>query len=508
MTKNYFLIIDAGTGGGRALVFDEEGKLHAISYKEWTYHTPPDGPSLAKEFNPKEFWEIICNISKQAIQIARIPPSEIKGISASSFREGSVFLDAQGKELYAGPATDIRALEEGMELKRKLGEELYQITGHHPPFLFASARLIWFKRKRPEIYERIHRILMMNEWISFKFTGEAYCEPTSVCETQLFDIHQRAWSREIIEKLDLQEDIFPEVVNAGTKVGEITKQAAEETGLIEGTPVVMGGADSECALLGMGFTEEGQLGIIAGTTTPLQMIVSQPIIDEKQRTWTNNYLIPELWTVESHAGESGKVFRWMRDNLADYEREIARQQGRDAFEVMDQLAAEVPPGAEGVFAVLGPQVIDMNNLGPLGYGGFVFELPISMGNYGKKQFIRAFFENMAYAIKGNWDRIEEVAKQQVKEAGICGGLSKSRTFVQIVADVLRYPVKTYQTAEATGLGAAICAAIGTQIYPDFPTAIRAMVHLKEQIEPGPEMKKLRKYYKRWLKIQKKLSQLF
>ncbi len=507
MANSYFLVIDAGTGGGRALIFNEMGTLHAISYEEWAYYTPPDAAPFGLEFNPDQFWDIICRVTKSAINQAKIQPSQIKGLSASSFREGSVWIDEVGKEIYAGPANDVRAIEQGMNMKASYGKKLYELTGHNPPFMFASARLQWFKEKKPEIYNQVHRILMMNEWILFKFSGETYGEPTNACETELFDIHGRVWSKEIVKMLDLKEDIFPEIVNGGTQIGGVSSRAAAETSLIEGTPVVMGGADSQCALLGMGFTEEGQLGIMAGTTTPLQMITSRPIIDPQMRTWTNNHILPDFWILESNAGESGKIFRWMRDNLADLERETAKKEGKNAFELMDVLAADVPPGAEGVFAFLGPLVMNMDTVGPLGYGGFLFELPVYMGNYGKKQFIRAFLESMAFAIKGNWDQIEEISNIKIKEAGICGGLSKSRVFIQIVADTLRFPIKTYQTIESTGLGAAICTAVGSQIYSDFPAAIKGMVHLKTVIEPGPQQKNMKKFHKKWLKLSKKLRQI-
>ena len=110
-------------------------------------------------------------------------------------------------------------------------------------------------------------------------------------------------------------------------------------------------------------------------------------------------------------------------------------------------------------------------------------------------------------IKANWDQIEEITKIKVMDAGICGGLSKSQTFVQIVADTLRFPVKIYQTIEATGLGAAICAAVGAGIHSSFPEAIKAMVHLKDVVVPGSQQKKLKKFYKKWWKLQKKVSKL-
>jgi autoinducer 2 (AI-2) kinase len=296
-------------------------------------------------------------------------------------------------------------------------------------------------------------------------------------------------------------------VTTGTKIGEVTTQAAEETSLIPGIPVVMGGADSQCALLGMGLTEESQLGIIAGTTTPVQMIVSRPIIDEKMRIWTNNYLLPNKWILESSAGDSGKIYRWIRDYLADQERETALAEGKNAFDLLNALAEDVPPGSEGIFAFLGPMVINFNAIGPLGYGGFLIPLPLFMGNYGKKQFIRAFLENMAFAIKGNCAQLEEISEMTLTEANICGGLSNSNVFVQIVADTLGIPINTYRTAEATGLGAAMAAAIGAGIYPNFIEAINTMVHLERTIQPSSNQKIYKKLYKKALKISEKLKEI-
>jgi autoinducer 2 (AI-2) kinase len=507
MAGNFFLVIDAGTGGGRCLIFDDQGKLYALAYEEWSFSTPPEVAPMGKEFDPEEFWNTICNVIASALEIANLKGEDIKAVSATSFREGSVFLDENGEELIAVPAIDLRALSEGMNIKATHGEAIYKITGHTPPFMFASSRLKWFEEKRPELYNKIHRMLMMNEWILYKFSGEAYCEPTGACETELFDIHRLEWSKEVLELLNLRDDIFPEIVSAGTNVGGITSKAAAETSLLEGTPVIMGGADTQCALLGMGLTEEGQLGIAAGTTTPLQLIVASPIIDEKIRIWTNNYLLTGKWILESHGGDSGKIFRWIRDNIADYEREKAEEGEKNAFELLNELAEEVPPGSEGIFAFLGPMIIDFNATGPLGYGGFLIPLPLFMGNYGKKQFVRAFFENMAFAIYGNLVQLEEISQMSIEDISITGGLTKSDTFVQIVADTLKLPVKTYHTVEATGLGAAICAAVGIKVYPDFQTAIQNMVHLKKVVEPGPNKKKYRRLFKKWQKIQQKLSQI-
>ncbi|MHA1312007.1 MAG: FGGY-family carbohydrate kinase [Candidatus Helarchaeota archaeon] len=508
MSEDYLMAIDAGTGGSRCLIFNTEGELISLEYSEWKFENREDLGYMAKEFNADTFWEKIITTIKLAIQNSKIDPKKIRGISATSYREGVILLDENGKELYSAPADDMRALSQGMDILQKYGDKIYKITGRLPPFLFASAKISWFKEKRPEIYKRIHMLLMMNDWIIYKLSGKYSSDPSSACETELFDVTKRIWSKELIQLLDLPENIYPPIYNAGTQVGEITKEVAIKTGLVEGTPVVVGGGDSECCLLGMGLINEGDVGIITGTTTPIQMVIDKPIFNSK-KLWTNCHLIPGKWNIEANSGPSGKIFRWLRDTLSKYEYEKAKSLNKNPFTFMDELVRSIPPGSNGCFAFLGPMICDWSEIKPLGYGGFLIPLPIDPEkNHAKGQILRSYLENMAYVLKLNCDQIEEISGIEIKEINISGGLTNSSEFNEIVVNTINRPIKIFKQSESTGLGAAICASIGAELFDNFENAIDSMSHLKKTLLPDKKMVKIyRKGIKKWKKFHKILEKM-
>ena len=165
MSANYVLAIDAGTSGVRSLLMSLDGRLVSLCHKDWSYQARGDISPFSKEFNPDEFWHIICESIKRALKDASVHAHDIIGVSATSQREGAVFLDREGKELYAGPNTDLRALTEGLSIDSQFAKEVYSITGHIPSFLFVPAKLKWFEENQPEIFDRITTVLTISDWI-------------------------------------------------------------------------------------------------------------------------------------------------------------------------------------------------------------------------------------------------------------------------------------------------------------------------------------------------------
>jgi autoinducer 2 (AI-2) kinase len=508
MNTDYLMAIDAGTGGSRCLIFDTERRLVTKQYSEWNFNSREDIGFMAKDLNPEEFWNSIILSIKKAIIDPKIDPSKIRGISTTSYREGFFLLDENAKELYAAPADDMRAISQGMNILGKHGDKLYHITGRIPPMLFASAKITWFKEKEPETYKKIRMLLMMNDWIIYKLTGLYSSEPSAACETELFDIKNREWSKELISLLELPDDIYPPIYNAGTEIGAITNEVSGLTGLEKETPVVVGGADSECCLLGMGLINNGETGIIAGTTTPIQMVLDKPIFPSK-KLWTNCHLIPDKWNLESNAGPSGKLVRWLRDTLAIREKMIAMKSDKTAFELMDEIIEKIPPCSNNSYSFFGPMVCDWSNLKPLGMGGFILPLPIDTDTaFAKGMILRSYFENMAYVLKLNFNQLEEISGIGINKTFISGGLANSKIFNEIITNVLNIPVYTFKVTETTGLGAAICVSIGTDLFADFKNAINSMVKIKEILEPNKDTARVyRKSLRKWSKYQKILSNM-
>lgn len=499
MAKKYLLALDAGTSGGRCLIVTLEGELAGLAYQRWSYHMPEELAPLGREFDPAAFWQVICQLVRQALKEAGLSAADVVGVSATSQREGVIFLDKAGRELYAGPNIDLRALMEGLALDSQWGREIYEITGHRPSFLFAPARLRWFRNNRPEVYDKIARVLTISDWLVFRLCGEAVSEVSAAGEAGLLDIRRGLWSDRLIELLDLPKDVYPPLVRAGQRVGRVTARAARETGLAPGTPVAAGSADTQCGLLGMGVRCRGQVGIVAGWSTPLQMVLDELVIDGQQRLWSGCHLLPGRWVLESSAGECGRGYSWLKEKVFG--------DTADGYAKMDELALKTPSGADNTLAFLGPGVMDMSHLGPR-LGGFLFPVPLSISEPDRGHLVRSALENLCFAIKANLGQLEEVAAAPATSISLGGGFSRSQALVDMLPQVLGYPVAVAKLAEVAGLGAALCAAVGAGVYPDLAQAAEAMVGPATIAEPDQSLvAEYVDHYERWLAAFRTLEKL-
>jgi autoinducer 2 (AI-2) kinase len=503
MPGKYVLAVDAGSSGCRSLIIDLKGNLVSSAYQEWFYDLmPPEIAPMGKEFSPRKFWDIICRLIRESIKKGDVAPVDIIAVSSASQRQGAVFLDKKGRELYAGPNTDIRAIMEGFAIDGEYGDEVYHITGHKPSLLFVPARLKWFQANRPEIYEKITTALSIGDWITFKLSGERVAEVSCVADLGMVDIHEVKWSDRMGERLQLSQGVCPGIVTSGTRVGMVTSEAARKTGLSTSTAVVAGGADTQCGLLGMGVKDGGEVGIIGGWSGAIQMAMTKPIIDPKGRLWTGCHALSNRWYLESNAQECGGAYRWLKGLL------FSASKSQDVYGQMDSLAQESPPGAGGMLAFIGPAVMDMSRLKP-SLGGFIFSVTPSITAVEKKHFVRAALENLAFAFKGNCVQLEEVSQQKVKQVSMGGGLAQSRCLVKILSDILAMPVTCFESPQVTAWGAAMCAAVGSGIYPDLNRAMVAMKPKSRVVEPDAQSgQEYAPHYERWRITAKWLEDLY
>ena len=463
MSAGLFLVLDAGTSAARVIVYTTDGRRLAEAACPWSYTTPAEAAPWGRAFDPQAFWAQLAGAIRQVMYKVGSNTTPILAISVTSQRQGIVLLDADGVELYAGPNIDLRGVMEGARLLNENGAEIYRITGHLPPMLFAPARLLWFRDQQPALYRRFARLLTLDGWLTWRLCGEMVAEPSAAAETGLLDVTRRTWSQELIELWGFLPELLPPLASAGTAVGHVTQQAAAETGLPAGTLVVVAGADSQCGLLGLGGVRPGQVGIIAGWSAPVQRIVAAPIFDPARSLWATCHLIPELWLVEGNAGPAGLAHRWLRDLLLPGE----------SWAAFDALAASAPPSAFGPLAFLGPRVADYGNPRLL-WGGLLFPQALDLWPVERAHLARAVLENIAFALRANLDRIAALVRSQPDAITAGGGLIQSRLFAQILADVLGRPIQLSPDPTVSGLGAAICAAVGCGQYPDLEQAVAAM----------------------------------
>ncbi|MEE9198347.1 MAG: FGGY-family carbohydrate kinase, partial [Dehalococcoidia bacterium] len=489
---------DMGTSSLKCLVADLRGRPRALARREVSYFTPEGLAPLGREFSPDRLWRDACDLVRCSLREAGLEGGDITALSATSQREGMVLLDREGQELYTGPNQDVRAFFEGMAMDEKGGEDIYTLTGNLPSFLYALAKLKWFHTHRPDLFDRIHKVLPISSWLTFKLTGQARCERSALGEIGLLNVRTGDADDSLLKGVGMGPEISPALGDASDVAGEVEAAAAASTGLREGTPVVLGGPDTQCGLLGMGVIDEGHLGVLAGWSAPLQLVTATPIFDPKRRTWTGCHVVPRRWVLESSTSEGGQALQWLGGLLgAGYEG------------CLDSAVSpeEAPLGQDQTLAFLGPRIMDAGKMG-LQQGGILFPVPVGPSGIAGRHLLQAALENLAFAINGNYLQLQEVSGLLVSEVVLGGGVTNISSFPRLVADTLGVPVRVPEMKDVSLLGAAMCAAVGTGAYESLPEAAAAMGGPSATVEPSePSVSQLQERYQRWWALYQKLEDL-
>ena len=339
------LAIDAGTGSCRAVLFDTGGRQVAMGQREYSHPEAPGVPG-SQVFDTTRNWELICACVREALDASGGAGDRVAAVSTTSMREGMVLYDADGHEIWACPNVDSRAGEEAAELVRSgAAQEIYDRAGDWVA-ITSPARFLWIARHQPDVFGSIAHVGMLGDWIVTRLSGEFVTDPSLGSSSGLFELADRDWSDRVLELIGLERDVFPPVVEPGTVVGGVTAQAADETGLRAGTPVVAGGADTQLGLLGIGLAEPGRFTIVGGSFWQSTVLLDEPLIDPQARLRTLCHTVPGQWMMEGIGFYCGIVMRWFRDAFCELEQAEAEQSGEDVYAILERKAAAVPPGAE------------------------------------------------------------------------------------------------------------------------------------------------------------------
>ncbi|MFW9934163.1 MAG: FGGY-family carbohydrate kinase [Candidatus Thorarchaeota archaeon] len=499
MPKEQFLTIDFGTSGIKCMLFTPEGNVQARQFVPIHYIDSEGLFGIGKEFDAPAAWQTICQMIPRALKEAKSKPADITSIAATSQRHGAVFLDKKGGVIYAGPNLDARGvLIQDSVLKGLI--DACPPTGCWPPLLYSLCRLLWYKREKPELFSKIEHVLSISDWIVYQFTGKATTDPTQASNTQLMDIRSSQWSPEILEMAELSVNLLPEICEPGTVVGTVSAAANKSTGLSKASQVSIGGADTQCALLGSSATQPGDVTVVAGNTGPIQLVTSKPLIDPTNRLWTGRFLLPRKWVLEANCGPSGSVLTWFIKNIIVPLSSKLAEPTAQAFTCAEQLASEAPVGSFDTVALLGPQIMDATDMTTVRPSIFLFPPPTSpvLTPISIKEISRALFENICYAIRINLERIQNLAQCEFKKCSVAGGMTRSSFWLQMLADVTGLNIQCARVVEASSLGAAICAATAAGFYKSLTEAARHMVYFQSELVPRKEIhNKYNTYFSRW-----------
>jgi len=360
------------------------------------------------------------------------------------------------------------------------------------------------QNNQPEIYEKIDKILLPKDYIRYRLTGEFASEVSDASGTQFLDIPKRTWSKEVLEKLEVDYDWMPPVYESQEVTGRISKTVADLLGLEEGTPVVGGGGDQAAGAVGNGIVKPGVISSTIGTSGVVFAFLDKISIDPLGRVHTFCHAVPNTWHVMGVTQGAGLSLQWMRNNFGGMERELAKFIDVDPYVLLGQEAEKAAPGCDGLIYL--PYLMGERtpHLDPYAKGVF---FGIS-AKHGRNEMIRSVMEGVAYSLRDCLEIIKGMGVE-VKQVRASGGGARSSLWRQMQADIFNTSISTINSNEGPALGAAILAGVGAGIYSNVPEACEAIIKLTNTQEPIEEnVRVYNQYYEVYAELYQALKASF
>lgn len=476
----YLIGIDLGTSGTKTVLFDRLGQVIAAKTVEYPMYQEKNGWA---EQDPADWWNASVSTLKSVISESGVDPADIKGLGISGQMHGLVMLDEEGKILRRSIIwCDQRTGEECRELTEKVGKErLIEITANPAMTGFTASKILWVRNHEPEIFRRCAHILLPKDYVRYMLTGVFATEVSDASGMQLLDVPNRCWSREVLQKLDIDPALLGKVYESPEITGAVTEQAAQLTGLKAGTPVVGGAGDNAAAAVGTGVVRDGRAFTTIGTSGVVFAHTDRLTIDPQGRAHTFCCAVPGAWHVMGVTQGAGLSLKWFRDNFCGAEKETAAGMGVDPYVLMDREAERSPIGCQRLLYL--PYLMGERtpHLDPDCRGVFFGLSAI----HTKRDMLRAVMEGVTFSQRDSLEILRGMGTD-ISEMLACGGGGSSPLWRQMLADVYDCPVRTVKSKEGPALGAAILAGVGAGLYPSVQDACDAMIRLNPPQEPIPE----------------------
>ncbi len=460
---NYILSFDVGTSSSKIVLYDENLKLVYNASKEYPTFYPKSGYAQQPA---EQWWEAFCTLTKRCVEESGVEAKNIVAVGIDSMGSIALPVDRQGNALHHGLLwMDRRAHKQCADIDSRLGERLFLLTGNRNDVSNIAPKIMWFKDTHPEIYKNTYKFLHGNGYLVSKLTDVFTQDRTECGLTLLCEMGAKGWSDEITKTLGIDKDKLPDIYECQDVVGKVTKNAAQQTGLVEGTPVIAGAMDCLSTALGTCSIDEGDLFIAGGTVTAAGLV--QNSANPHKLLHTHNHIIPGKYVTVSGVDFGGGGLRWFRDLLGDI-----------TYKELDELAKSVPAGNDGLIFL--PYMVGQRS--PLynnNTSGVMFGLT---PKHTRANMSRMFMEGTTYAVK-NILEYYQVAGCDPICAKITGGLANSDIWTQMFSDILNVRVEHASAVDVATLGTAAAAAVGVGIYSDYNTALKDQ-KVKRAYEPN------------------------
>jgi len=478
MADSTVLVLDVGTTGTRAMVFDREFRVVASAYREYQNIYP--GPMLVEQ-DPEVWFNAAAEVTKECM--AQKPAgAKLAAVIVASQRATIIPVDMEGRVLRRAILwQDSRSIPQCKRISEIVGDtEIYKRTGLKINPYFSVPKIMWMAEHELDLYKKTHKFLMVHDFIQLRLTGAFITDHSHASRTMAYNLN-RFWDKDIIKATGLDPAKFCDAISSGQLSGVISTGAAARTDIPEGTPVFAGAGDQQFAAVGLGIVTSGKIEANTGTGSFVLSQIDKPVLDPQERILCSIAAVPNKWVLEAGMYTTGSVYRWFRDQMSAQECALARERKVDPYALLDEQAATAPIGSSGVLWIphftgsLAPYWNPFSK-------GVLFNLSLSTT---RAEVIRAILEGIAIEVNKNISIMQEVGGS-VQEVRIAGGAAKAPFFNQIQADVYGICVATTNFTEATSLGAALMAAVTLGWCPTLENAVEKAVRTTSCYEPNPE----------------------
>jgi len=468
----YLLGIDVGTGGTRALVIGQDGRIVASATEE---HEPFASPQIGwAEQRPEDWWRATSLAVRKAVAAANLAPDQIACVGFSGQMHGAVLLDAAGEVVR--PALiwcDVRTEKQCSDLNQQIGpERIIQLTCNPALPNFTLTKLLWVREHEPENWARVRSVMLPKDYVRFRLTGERAMDVAEASGTLMLDVAQRQWSSEILNATGIDRALLPSLHESPDICAKVSSGGADATGLAAGTPVVAGAGDQAAGATGMGIVQPGSVSATIGTSGVVFAATDRPALDPKGRLHTFCHAVPGRWHVMGVTQAAGLSLRWFRDQLLAG----SAQNWMDPYDMLTAEAAKVPAGSDGLLwtpYLMGERTPHLDGKARAALIGLT-------ASHTRAHIVRAILEGVAFSLKDTFS-IFETMNVPVKSIRLGGGGARSPLWRQIQADVYGHDVEIVEAEEGAAYGAAILAGVGAGVWPSVDAACQSVVRVRERI---------------------------
>lgn len=465
----YWLGIDIGTGGSRALLVDSFGKLRGsvtVAHEDMRMEQP-----LWAEQRPENWWQAASEAVRRVLRESGVSGGEVRGVGLSGQMHGLTLLDERDEIVRPALIWCDQRSQTQVDWVNTTATPAFVLAQTANPMLtgFTLPKLLWVRDHEPAQHARIRKVLLPKDYIRFQLTGEYVSDVSDASGTGLFDVVNRRWAFDLADKLGIDRSLLPAVVESSEVSGRVTAKAASLTGLAEGTPVYGGAGDQAASAAGNGIVEPGIVSCTLGTSGVVFAHLKQPAYDAAGRVHTFCHSVKGAWHVMGVTQGAGLSLQWFRNQLAP----------GMSYDDMTAEAAQSPAGSQGLFwlpYLMGERTPHLDATIRGGWIGLT-------AKHTRADMIRALIEGVSYSQMDCLQIIEEMGAA-VSTVRLSGGGAKSAFWKQMLADVFRKPVAVLETQEGSAYGAALLAMVGTGEFANLADCAKAVIREVERIEPN------------------------